>query len=179
MQTLEVIQKHPNICRSLHIPLQSGSNSCLNRMNRPYTREAFLKLLKDIRQILPDCAISTDVITGFCGETEEEHQDTLSLMREAQFDHAFMYLFSMRENTFAWKHYQDDVPIEVKKRRLVEIQNTFYSTLKEKLPALEGREELVLIEGESKYSKPGRIQYKGRNDGNRMCVLDRKYEMKG
>ena len=173
MQTLEVIQKHPNICRSLHIPLQSGSNSCLNRMNRPYTREAYLKLIQDIRNTLPDCSISTDIITGFCGETEEEHKDTLSLIREAQFDHAFMYLFSMRENTFAWKHFKDDVQLEVKKRRLTEIQDAFYSTLKEKLPQLKGRKELVLIEGESKYSKPGKVQFKGRNDGNRMCVLDR------
>ena len=141
-------------------------------MNRPYTREAYIKLIQDIRAILPTCSISTDVITGFCGETEEEHQDTLSLMREVKFDHAFMYLFSMRENTFAWKHYQDDVPLEVKKRRLNEIQEVFYSSLKEKLPSLKHQVELVLIEGQSKLSKPGHIQWKGRNDGNRMCVFD-------
>lgn len=172
MRTVEIIRDHPNICRSLHIPLQSGSNSCLKRMNRPYSREAYLKLLESIRKVLPDVAITTDIITGFCGETEEEHQDTLSLIKEAQFDHAFMYLFSMRENTFAWKHYQDDIPLETKKRRLTEIQDALYSTLKQKLPNLKGRRELVLVEGESKYSRPGKKQLKGRNDGNRMCVFD-------
>lgn len=173
MRTLEIIQAHPNIARSLHIPLQSGNNACLSRMNRPYTREAYLKLLEDIRRILPDCSISTDIITGFCGETEAEHRDTLDLIKEAKFDHAFMYLFSMRENTFAWKHYQDDIPLETKKRRLTEIQDTFYATLREKLPSLKGRKELVLVEGESKYSKVGKVQWKGRNDGDRMCVFDR------
>ena len=96
MDTLQVIRDHRNICRSLHLPLQSGSDSCLKRMNRPYNRDGFLRLVSDIRSILPDCSLSTDVITGFCGETEAEHQDTLDLMRQVSFDHAFMYLFSMR-----------------------------------------------------------------------------------
>ena len=122
-------------------------------MNRPYTRDAFLRLVDQIRTLLPDCSLSTDVITGFCGETEEEHADTVSMMKEIGFDHAFMYLFSMRENTFAWRHFKDDVPLEVKKRRLTEIQDAFYSTLKGKLSRLDGKMELVLVEGESKYSK--------------------------
>lgn len=172
MSVLEVIAEHPNICRSLHLPLQSGSNSCLKRMNRPYTREAFIQLVGAIRSILPDCAISTDVIAGFCGETEEEHADTVELMKEIGFDHAFMYLFSMRENTYAWRYFKDDVPLEVKKRRLTEIQDAFYSTLRQKLPSQRGKMELVLVEGESKRSKPGEIQMKGRCDGNRMCVFD-------
>ena len=88
------------------------------------------------------------MITGFCGETEEEHADTVSMMKEIGFDHAFMYLFSMRENTFAWRHFKDDVPLEVKKRRLTEIQDAFYSTLKGKLSRLDGKMELVLVEGE-------------------------------
>ena len=172
MDTLQVIRDHRNICRSLHLPLQSGSDSCLKRMNRPYNRDGFLRLVSDIRSILPDCSLSTDVITGFCGETEAEHQDTLDLMRQVSFDHAFMYLFSMRENTHAWRCYKDDVSLEVKKRRLAEIQNVFYESLQAKLEGLRGREELVLVEGQSKRSTPGAIQYKGRCDGNRLCVFD-------
>lgn len=141
-------------------------------MNRPYTREAFIQLVDAIRSILPDCAISTDVIAGFCGETEEEHADTVELMKEIGFDHAFMYLYSMRENTYAWRYFKDDIPLETKKRRLVEIQDAFYSTLRQKLPSQKGKVELVLVEGESKRSKPGDIQMKGRCDGNRMCVFD-------
>ena len=170
-----MIKSHPNICRSIHLPLQSGSDSCLKRMNRPYTRDAFLRLVDQIRTLLPDCSLSTDVITGFCGETEEEHADTVSMMKEIGFDHAFMYLFSMRESTFAWRHFKDDVPLEVKKRRLTEIQDAFYSTLKGKLSRLDGKMELVLVEGESKYSKhskEGRRQLKGRCESDRMCVFD-------
>ena len=174
MSVLEVIADHPNICRSLHLPVQSGSNTCLKRMNRPYTREAFVQLVNSIRSIIPDCAISTDVITGFCGETEDEHLQTVELMKEIGFDHAFMYLYSMREHTYAWKNFQDDVPLDVKKRRLVEIQEAFYSTLHKKLPLQQGKMELVLIEGESKRSKPHEVQMKGRCDGNRMCVFDAK-----
>lgn len=143
-------------------------------MNRPYSREAFLSLVEEIRCILPGCSLSTDVITGFCGETEQEHQETVELIREIGFDHAFMYLFSMRENTYAWTHYHDDVPMDVKKRRLTEIQNAFYEKLKTKLPALEGTVELVLVEGESKRSKPGAVQLCGRGEKDRMCVFDGK-----
>ena len=175
MSVLEVIADHPNICRSLHLPVQSGSNTCLKRMNRPYTREAFVQLVNSIRSIIPDCAISTDVITGFCGETEDEHLQTVELMKEIGFDHAFMYLYSMREHTYAWKNFQDDVPLDVKKRRLVEIQEAFYSTLHKKLPLQQGKMELVLIEGESKRSKPHEVQMKGRCDGNRMCVFDGRF----
>ena len=181
---LDVIRSHPNICQSIHLPVQSGSDSCLRRMNRPYTRDAFLRLVDQIRTTLPQCSLSTDVITGFCGETEAEHAETVSLMEQVGFDHAFMYLFSMRENTFAWRHFQDDVPLAVKKRRLTEIQDAFYSTLKKKLPALTGTPQLVLVEGESKHSKhsqhsqhsqhgkEGRRQLKGRCEGDRMCVFD-------
>ena len=174
MDVLQVIRDHRNICRSLHLPLQSGSNSCLQRMNRPYTREAFLQLVYDIRDILPDCCLSTDVITGFCGETEEEHKDTLGVMREVGFDDAFMYLFSMRENTHAWRTYEDDVELAVKKRRLTEIQNTFAEALQEKLKGMKGQRELMLVEGQSKRSKPGARQFKGRCDGGRMCIFDGK-----
>lgn len=172
MSVLEVIKSHPNICRSIHLPVQSGSDSCLQRMNRPYTRDAFLRLVEQIRTTLPQCTISTDVITGFCGETPEEHAATVSLMEQVGFDHAFMYLFSMRENTYAWRHFQDDVPLEVKKQRLTEIQDAFYTTLKKKLPQLVGTPQLVLVEGESKHSKEGRRQLKGRCEGDRMCVFD-------
>ena len=96
----------------------------------------------------------------------------MSMLKEIGFDHAFMYLFSMRENTFAWRHFKDDVPLEVKKRRLTEIQDAFYSTLKGKLFRLDGKMELVLVEGESKYSKEGKRQLKGRCESDRMCVLD-------
>ncbi|MDE6374888.1 MAG: tRNA (N6-isopentenyl adenosine(37)-C2)-methylthiotransferase MiaB, partial [Alistipes sp.] len=118
---LEVMASSPNVCRSIHLPAQSGASSMLERMNRKYTREWYLDRIAAIRRYLPDCGITTDLIAGFSGETEEEHAQTLSLMRQVGYDFAFMFKYSERPGTFASKHLPDDVPEEVKLRRLQEI----------------------------------------------------------
>ncbi|KAK8791595.1 hypothetical protein WA588_001599 [Blastocystis sp. NMH] len=171
-EMLEVIRDHRNICRCIHLPVQSGSSSCLRRMNRPYTHEEFVRLVEEIRCTLPGCSVSTDVISGFCGETEAEHEDTVRLMTQLRFDHAFMYLFSLREETYAWRHLRDDVTPAEKQRRLEAVQAAFYAALRGKVAGEAGRRQLVLVEGESRRSGPGRRQWRGRNDGNRMCVFD-------
>ncbi|MDP4275452.1 MAG: tRNA (N6-isopentenyl adenosine(37)-C2)-methylthiotransferase MiaB, partial [Bacteroidota bacterium] len=120
-EVLHVMARYPNICKSIHLPAQSGSSRMLELMHRGYTREWYLDRIKAIKTILPGCAISTDLIAGFCGETEEDHQQTLSLMREVQYDFAFMFKYSERPGTYAARHLKDDVPEEVKNRRLSEI----------------------------------------------------------
>lgn len=165
---LEVMAKHENICRHIHLPVQSGSTSVLERMNRKYTREWYLGRIDAINRILPGCAISTDVIAGFCGETEEEHQDTLSLMREVGFDFAYMFKYSERPGTKASRHMKDDVPEEVKTGRLNEIitlQNQL-STVSKKADV--GRTFEVLVEGPAK--KPAGSMM-GRTSGNKVVVF--------
>lgn len=167
---LEVMAEMPNICRSIHLPAQSGATSMLERMNRKYTREWYLDRIAAIRRHLPDCAITTDLIAGFSGETEEEHRQTLSLMREVGYEFAYMFKYSERPGTFAEKHLPDDVPDEVKSRRLQEIialQNELghASNLRDV-----GREFEVLVEGESKRD---RNQLSGRTSQNKVVVFDR------
>ena len=167
---LEVMAEMPNICRSIHLPAQSGATSMLERMNRKYTREWYLDRIAAIRRHLPDCAITTDLIAGFSGETEEEHRQTLSLMREVGYEFAYMVKYSERPGTFAEKHLPDDVPDEVKSRRLQEIialQNELghASNLRDV-----GREFEVLVEGESKRD---RNQLSGRTSQNKVVVFDR------
>lgn len=118
---LEVMASMPNICRAIHLPAQSGATSMLERMNRKYTREWYLGRVAAIRRYLPDCAVTTDLIAGFSGETEKEHEATLSLMREVGYEFAYMFKYSERPGTFAHEHLPDDVPDEVKSRRLSEI----------------------------------------------------------
>ena len=118
---LKVMVKHPNICRHIHLPVQSGSTQILKKMNRKYDRDAYLERIKSIREIIPGCGITTDLFCGFCTETEEDHLETLSLMEQVQFDTSFMFKFSMRPGTYAHMHFEDDVPEEVKSRRLEEI----------------------------------------------------------
>lgn len=165
---LEVMAGHDNICRHIHLPAQSGSSSVLKRMNRKYTREWYLDRITSINRILPGCALSTDIIAGFCGETEEEHQETLSLMREVGFDFAYMFKYSERPGTKASRHMKDDVPDEVKTRRLNEIialQNELSSVSKK---ADIGRILEVLVEGPAK--KPiGAMM--GRTSGNKVVVF--------
>ncbi len=165
---LEVMAGHDNICRHIHLPVQSGSSSVLKRMNRKYTREWYLDRITSINRILPGCALSTDIIAGFCGETEEEHQETLSLMREVGFDFAYMFKYSERPGTKASRHMKDDVPDEVKTRRLNEIialQNELSSVSKK---ADIGRILEVLVEGPAK--KPiGAMM--GRTSGNKVVVF--------
>ena len=173
---LEAMASRPNICRAIHLPAQSGSTGMLRRMNRKYTREWYLDRVAAIRRYLPDCAVTTDLIAGFSGETEEEHLQTLSLMREVGYDFAYMFKYSERPGTFAEKHLGDDVPEEVKSRRLSEIialQNELghASNLRDV-----GREFEVLVEGESKRD---RNQLSGRTSQNKVVVFDRGYHRVG
>ena len=167
---LEVMAATPNICRAIHLPAQSGATSMLERMNRRYTREWYLGRVAAIRRLMPDCAITTDLIAGFSGETEEEHLQTLSLMREVGYDFAYMFKYSERPGTFAQKHLPDDVPDGVKSRRLQEIialQNELghASNLRDV-----GCEFEVLIEGESRRDAK---QLSGRTSQNKVVVFDR------
>jgi tRNA-2-methylthio-N6-dimethylallyladenosine synthase len=165
---LEVMARHENICKHIHLPVQSGSTAVLSRMNRKYTREWYLSRIAAINRILPGCAISTDIIAGFCGETEEEHQETLSLMKDVGFDFAYMFKYSERPDTKAARHMKDDVPENVKTRRLNEI-----ITLQNQLSAAGKKADIgktfeVLVEGKAK--KPaGAIM--GRTTGNKVVVF--------
>jgi tRNA-2-methylthio-N6-dimethylallyladenosine synthase len=120
-EVLETMARYHNICKFIHLPAQSGNSRILELMNRGYSREWYLEKVNRIRHYMPDCAISTDIITGFCSETEEEHQDTLSLINEVQYDAAFSFFYSERPGTLAARKYPDDVPEEIKKRRLAEV----------------------------------------------------------
>ena len=169
--TLRVIAEEPNVCRSIHLPVQSGSSTMLKAMNRKYTREWYIDRIEAIRRIVPDCGLSTDIIAGFCGETEEDHQQTLSLMEYCSYDAAFMFKYSERPGTFASKHLKDDIDEKEKVRRLNEI-----IALQQELSARNnrnciGKEYEVLIEGVSKRSKE---QFFGRTEQNRTAVFDRK-----
>jgi tRNA-2-methylthio-N6-dimethylallyladenosine synthase len=165
---LKVMAKHKNICKHIHLPVQSGSSSVLKRMNRKYTREWYLDRISAINRILPGCSMSTDIIAGFCGETEEEHQETLSLMREVGFDFAYMFKYSERPGTGAARNMKDDVPEEVKTRRLNEI-----ITLQNELSSVSKKSDIgktyeVLVEGNAK--KPAGAMM-GRTSGNKVVVF--------
>ena len=169
-ETLQVIADMPNVCRHIHLPVQSGSNRILQLMNRKYTREWYLDRVAAIRRIIPDCGLSTDIFVGYCSETEEDHQLSLSLMREVGYDSAFMFKYSERPGTYASKHLPDDVAEEVKIRRLNELiaLQTEMSALQNKKD--EGREFDVLVEG---FSKRSREQLCGRTEQNKMVVFDK------
>ena len=167
---LEVMASKPNICRAIHLPAQSGSTSMLERMNRKYTREWYLDRIAAIRRYMPDCAITTDLIAGFAGETEEEHQETLSLMREVGYDFAYMFKYSERPGTFAQRNLGDDVPDEVKSRRLQEIIALQNELGLESYRRDVGKEFEVLVEGESRRNK---AQLFGRTSQNKVVVFDR------
>ena len=168
--TLHVIAEESNICKQIHLPVQSGSNRILELMNRKYTREWYLERVAAIRRIVPDCGLSTDVFVGYHSETEDDHEQTLSLMREVHFDSAFMFKYSERPGTYAAKHLPDDVPEEVKLRRLnevIQLQNDLsaQSNLRDV-----GKEFDVLVEG---YSKRSRQQLCGRTEQGKMVVFDK------
>ena len=168
-QLIQVIASHPNICKYIHLPIQSGSNRVLKLMNRKYTREYYLERIDTIYNIIPDCGISTDIIAGFCGETEDDHRDTLSAMQQAGYCYAFMFKYSERAGTLAAEKYDDDVPDEIKTRRLNEIiemqHNLSFESNKKDL----GKEFEVLIEGTSKRSKK---QLFGRTSQNKVVVFN-------
>ena len=170
-ETLHVIARYPNICRYIHLPAQSGSSRILKIMNRKYTREWYLDRISAIRRILPDCAISTDLFCGFHSETEEDYQETLSLMREVGYDSAYLFKYSERPGTYAAKHLADDVPEEVKVRRLqglIDLQNKLSeeSNLRDV-----GKTFEVLVEG---FSKRSREQLFGRTSQNKVVIFDKK-----
>jgi tRNA-2-methylthio-N6-dimethylallyladenosine synthase len=169
-ETLQVIADMPNVCRHIHLPVQSGSNRILQLMNRKYTREWYLDRVAAIRRIVPDCGLSTDIFVGYCSETEEDHQLSLSLMREVQYDSAFMFKYSERPGTYASKHLPDDVPEEVKIRRLNELIQLQTEISAQQNRKDEGREFDVLVEG---FSKRSRNQLCGRTEQNKMVVFDK------
>lgn len=175
-QLLHLIAERPNLCNYIHIPAQAGSDTMLERMRRPYTREEYLKLIDRMHEIIPGVSLSTDIIAGFCDETEEEHQATLSLMKIVEYDLAYMFAYSERERTLAQRKYEDNVPEDVKKRRLSEIIEQQMS-IQEKNNKLElGNRHLVLVEGTSKRSES---QLSGRTDTNKIAVFDRESYKKG
>ncbi|SEL96855.1 tRNA-2-methylthio-N6-dimethylallyladenosine synthase [Chitinophaga rupis] len=175
-EVLHTMAKYENICNYIHLPVQSGSTRVLQLMNRTYTREWYMKKVTRIREILPDCGLSTDIITGFCTETEEDHQDTLSMMKFAKYDLAYMFFYSERPGTLAARRYQDDVPEEVKKRRLAEVVELHRRQALESMQKDLGKTFKVLIEGTSKRSENDLF---GRNDQNKVIVFPRGNYEKG
>ena len=167
-EVLHVMAKYENICKYIHLPVQSGNSDVLKRMNRGYTREWYMERIDAIRRIMPDCAISTDVITGFCGETEAEHQDTLSLMEHVRYEMAFMFKYSERPKTLAERKFEDDVPDEVKGRRLQEVIALQMQGAAERTKQHVGKVQRVLIEGTSKKSED---HLQGRNSQNIVVVF--------
>ncbi len=175
LDVIHSMAKHENICKYIHLPVQSGSTRMLERMNRQHTREQYIELVENINKIIPDCGLSQDMIAGFCGETEEDHQETLSLMEHVKYDFGFMFAYSERPGTLAAKKLEDDIPLLIKKRRLAEIialqqEHSHYRT-KQHL----GKIEEVLIEGTSKKSE---AHWKGRNTQNTVIVFPKEnYKM--
>lgn len=169
-ETLRVIAEMPNVCRHIHLPVQSGSNRILKLMNRKYTREWYLDRVAAIRRIIPNCALSTDIFVGYHDETEEDHQQSLSLMREVGYDSAFMFKYSERPGTFASKHLPDNVPEEEKIRRLNELIALQTELSAEANHRDEGQEFDVLVEN---FSKRSREQLCGRTEQNKMVVFDK------
>jgi len=172
LDVIYAMAKHKNICKYLHLPVQSGSNNMLKAMNRQHTREEYLELVKNIFKIIPEMALSQDMIAGFCGETEQDHQDTLDLMKQVKYDFGFMFAYSERPGTLAAKKMEDDIPFNVKKRRLQEIidlqqEHAFYRTQQHL-----GKVEEVLIEG---VSKKNQQEWKGRNTQNTVIVFPKEH----
>jgi tRNA-2-methylthio-N6-dimethylallyladenosine synthase len=165
---LHTMARYHNICKYIHLPIQSGNTRILQLMNRTYTREWYLSKVKRIREIMPDCGLSSDVISGFCTETEEEHQDTLSAMAQSRFDMSYMFSYSERPGTLAARRYQDDIPEDVKKRRLEEIIKLQNSLSRDSYMADIGKTFEVLIEGDSKRSDKDWV---GRNSQNKVVVF--------
>ncbi|MCC6720616.1 MAG: tRNA (N6-isopentenyl adenosine(37)-C2)-methylthiotransferase MiaB [Bacteroidia bacterium] len=168
-EVLFIMKKYNNICKYIHLPAQSGSSRVLDVMNRNYTREWYLGKIDRIREIIPDCGISCDIISGFCTETEQDHIDTLSLMEISQFDFSYMYNYSVRPGTLAERKMTDDVPIDVKKRRLTEIIELQNKISKNKNRQREGKIFRVLVEGPSKRNKN---EYMGRSDQNIVVIFN-------
>ncbi|KAH8358412.1 hypothetical protein KR093_000061 [Drosophila rubida] len=168
---LRIIRDYPNVCKQLHLPAQSGNTAVLARMRRGYTREAYMQLVKHIRDILPDVGLSSDFICGFCGETDAEFEDTISLIRSVRYNVAFLFAYSMREKTTAHRRYADDVPSDVKTARLKRMVEAFREGATKLHKQFEGKEQLILVEGKSKRSDN---YWFGRNDANIKVIVPAK-----
>jgi len=175
-EVLYTIAKHENICNNIHLPVQSGSSRILEMMNRGYSREWYLQRMEAIQRIIPGCGISTDIITGFCSETEEEHKETLSLMEKVQYDFAYMFMYSERPKTLAERKYKDDVPEEIKKRRLQEVVDLQRKHSGIRTQQGLGKIHRVLIEG---FSKKSNEMMMGRTSENLVCVFPKQNFKKG
>ena len=175
-EVLETMAKYENICKYVHLPVQSGNSKILEAMNRGYTREWYLNRIEAINRILPGCGISTDIITGFCGETEEDHADTLSLLKQVQYDYGFLFMYSERPKTLAERKYKDDVPEEIKSRRQSEIVAIQRENSAIKTKAGVGKIHKVLIEG---FSKKSDEMFMGRNTQNTVVVFPKENYKKG
>jgi tRNA-2-methylthio-N6-dimethylallyladenosine synthase len=167
-EVLHTMARYENICKYIHLPVQSGNSRVLDLMNRTYDREWYKNRVETIYRILPECTISSDIITGFCSETEEEHQDTLSMVEWANYSMSYMFYYSERPGTLAARKLKDDIPIEVKKRRLQEIVRLQNQVSYRHNKADIGKTFKVLIEGDSKKSDQ---EFKGRNSQNKMVVF--------
>ena len=165
---IKTIAAYPNICKAIHLPVQSGSTNMLTKMNRKYTREWYLERISTIKKHMPECAISTDIIAGFCDETEDDHADTLSIMQEVGYDYAFMFKYSERPDTVAAKKFEDNISEEIKSKRLTEIINLQRQLSHHSNKADIGKVFEVLVEGTSKKSKE---QLSGRNSQNKVVVF--------
>lgn len=172
---LHTMAAHENICNYIHLPAQSGNSEVLERMRRGYTREWYMDKVNRIREIIPNCAISTDIITGFCGETEEDHLETMSLMAWAKYNFAYMFFYSERPGTLAERKFEDDVPLADKKRRLAEVMDLQHQVQKEFAIEQVGKTFKVLIEGNSKRSAD---DFCGRNDQNNVVVFPKVGDLK-
>ena len=170
-ETLETMVKYKNLCNYIHLPVQTGSSRMMKLMNRRYDRDWYLNRIDAIKRIIPDCGLSTDIMCGFHSETEEDHQETLSLMREVGFDSSFMFKYSERPGTYAAKKLEDNVPEEVKARRLQEIIDLQLELSRQSNENDLGKEFEVLIEG---FSKRSRNQFFGRNEQNKVVIFDKK-----
>ncbi|MGJ1432169.1 tRNA (N6-isopentenyl adenosine(37)-C2)-methylthiotransferase MiaB [Sphingobacterium spiritivorum] len=175
-EVLHTMARYENICNYIHLPVQSGNSRVLELMNRTYDRAWYIDRVDAIRRILPECGISTDVITGFCTETEEEHQETLSMMDYVKYDYAYMFAYSERPGTLAAKRYEDDIPEEIKKRRLTEVVAKQRLHSHYRIENFVGKVHKILIEG---YSKRSDKDFAGRNDQNAMVVfpVDNRYKV--
>lgn len=175
-EVIETMAKYDNICKCIHLPVQSGSDAMLEKMRRRYNREWYLERVAKIKSVMPDCSITTDIIAGFCGETEQDHQDTLSIMKAVGYDYAYMFAYSERPGTLAAKNYPDDIPLEEKTRRLneiIELQNTL--SLESNRRDV-GKVFRVLVEGPSKRNPD---ELCGRASNNKMCVFPDKIHKVG
>ena len=176
LDVIHVMAKHKNICKYIHLPIQSGSNRMLEAMNRLHTREEYLELVKNIYKIVPEMNLSQDMITGFCGETEEDHQDTLDLMRKVKYSFGFMFAYSERPGTLAAKKMEDDIPLAIKKRRLQEVIDLQQEHSLYRAKEHVGQIQEVLIEGTSKKSD---LHWKGRNTQNTVVVFPKEHYKMG